>query len=59
MVEEAVNLNKAFEGVKEMVSRVQICFNYVGETMQVAQYDTVKWGGADRGGVDESIMEDI
>ena len=68
MVEAAVSLNKAFRGVKGMVSKVKICVNKEGAQLADASYESHKGrrvltinalfdGGADGGGFDENIID--
>jgi hypothetical protein len=68
MVEAAVSLNKAYRGVKGMVSKVKICVNKEGKQLADACYESHKGrqvltinalfdGGADGGGFDENIID--
>ena len=68
MVEAAVSLNKAYRGVKGMVSKIKICVKEEGQHLPDAIYEKHKGrqvltinalfdGGADGGGFDENIIE--
>jgi hypothetical protein len=68
MVDEAVSLNKAYRGVKGMVSKVKICVKEEGKQLADAFYESHKGrqvltinalfdGGADGGGFDENIID--
>ena len=68
MVQAAVDLNKAYRGVKGMISKVKIYVNKDGQELADASYETHKGrrvltlnalfdGGADGGGFDETIID--
>ena len=42
MVQKAIKLKNAYQGVKGMVSRVQICINHKGEPLEDATYEQLK-----------------
>jgi hypothetical protein len=68
MVQAAVDLNKAYRGVKGMISKVKIYVNKDGQELADASYEMHKGrrvltlnalfdGGADGGGFDETIID--